>query len=226
MRKLIKGDPAHELYAYRELEKRPARKGKPQSEFSQLMAGAGAYTMALEMWWRVDADQSAKQQQPQDAQKQEQKPDLTAQEKIDTLRSYAGELIKAVTGHGDRIPLMRAMAQSMGISLRDGELQRLLWDARRAITGSAELLTQADEIDLSPTPWCWVGVVIAGALNLMVSLPKIGKTSLLLAWIAAWHRGDLHFLEHELVGPCPPVLIVGTDQPKADWARMISRWGW
>ena len=225
MRKLIKGDPAHELYAYMELEKRPARKGKPQSEFSQLMAGAGAYTMALEMWWRVDAGQSAKQQQPQDAQEQEQKPDLTAQEKIDTLRTYAGQLIEVNTGHGDRIPLMRAMAQSMGISLRDGELQRLLWDARRAITGSAELLTQADEIDLSPTPWCWVGVVIAGALNLMVSLPKIGKTSLLLAWIAAWHRGDLHFLDRELVGPCPPVLIVGTDHPQADWARMMRPLG-
>jgi len=225
MRKLVKGDPAHELYAYKELEKRPERRGKPQSEFSRTMAGAGAYTMALEMWWKVDADQAAKQQQPQDAQQRQQKPDLTAQEKIDTLRAYAGELIKTDSGHGDRIPLLRAMAQSMGISLRDGELQRLLWDARRANTGAAELLTQADEIDLSPTPWCWVGVVIAGALNLLVSLPKIGKTALVLAWIAAWHRGDIHFLDHELVGPCPPVLIVGTDQPKADWARMMAPLG-
>jgi hypothetical protein len=151
--------------------------------------------------------------------------DLCAQKKIATLRVYAGVLIESTTGHGDRIPLMRARARDLDISLRDGELQRLLWDAHRATTGAAELLTQADEIDLTPTPWCWDGIVIAGSLNLMVSLPKIGKTSLLLAWIAAWHRGDLHFLERELVGPCPPVLIVGTDQPKADWARMMRPLG-
>jgi hypothetical protein len=151
--------------------------------------------------------------------------DLSAQAKIDTLRVYAGELIETTTCHGDRIPLMRARARELDISLRDGELQRLLWDARRATTGAAELLTQADEIDLTPTLWCWDGIVIAGTLNLMVSLPKIGKTSLLLAWIAAWHRGDPHFLGRELAGSCPPVLIVGTDQPKADWARMMRPLG-
>jgi AAA domain len=149
----------------------------------------------------------------------------TSQQALDQLRDYAADLIEDNTSHSDRIPLMRAKARGLEISLRDGELQRLLWDARRATTGAAELLTQADEIDLTPTPWCWDGVVIAGTLNLLVSLPKIGKTSLLLAWIAAWHRGDLHFLERELVGTCPPVLIVGTDQPKADWARMMRPLG-
>jgi hypothetical protein len=64
MRKLTKGDHAHELYAYKELEKRPEGRGKPRSEFSRTMAGGGAYTMALQMWWKVDAEQAAKQQQP------------------------------------------------------------------------------------------------------------------------------------------------------------------
>jgi len=154
----------------------------------------------------------------------------TAEEKLASLRSFADELLfggfgDSSTSNTSRVPLMRAKAQELGISLRDGELERLLWDARRATTGAAELLTPADEIDLTPTPWCWDGVVIAGTLNLLVSLPKIGKTSLLLAWIAAWHRGDLHFLERELVGTCPPVLIIGTDQPKADWARMMRPLG-
>jgi hypothetical protein len=103
--------------------------------------------------------------------------DLCAQEKIATLRLYAGVLIESTTGHGDRIPLMRARARDLDISLRDGELQRLLWDARCATNGAAELLTQADEFDLTPSPWCWDGIVIAVTLNLMVSLPKIGKTS-------------------------------------------------
>jgi hypothetical protein len=154
----------------------------------------------------------------------------TAEEKLASLRSFADELLfggfgDSSTSNTSRVPLMRAKAHELEISLRDSELQGLLWDARRAASGAAELLTPADEIDLTPTPWCWDGVVIAGTLNLLVSLPKIGKTSLLLAWIAAWHRGDLHFLERELVGTCPPVLIIGTDQPKADWARMMRPLG-
>lgn len=166
--------------------------------------------------------------QPQQQPSGQARP--TATQKLASLRSFADELLfggfdDSSTSNASRIPLMRAKAQELEISLRDGELQRLLWDARRAASGAAELLTQADEIDLSPTPWCWDGVVIAGTLNLMVSLPKIGKTSLLLAWIAAWHRGDLHFLERELVGPCPPVLIIGTDQPRADWGRMMRPLG-
>lgn len=146
----------------------------------------------------------------------------TTQGCLDNLRHYAGEVISAEIRHGDRIPLLRARAQELGLTLRDTELSRILWDARRQATGTAEPITQSDEIDLSPTPWCWDGLIIGGTLNLLVSLPKVGKTSFLLAWIAAWHRGQMAFLDRELIGPCPPVLIVGTDQPMADWGRMMQ----
>ncbi|MEB3318461.1 MAG: AAA family ATPase [Cyanobacteriota bacterium] len=145
----------------------------------------------------------------------------TTQGCLDTLRHFAGELISAESRYADRIPLLRAKAQELKLPLRDGELSRILWDARRQTTGTAEPITQADEIELSPTPWRWDGLIMSGTLNLLVSLPKVGKTSLLLAWIAAWHRGQVAFLDRELIGPCPPVLIVGTDQPMADWGRMM-----
>ena len=215
-----------ERNAYRTLKENPNAPEPWPEPFSEKMAHLGTYGYSLRVWereYREKAEQAAKQQHPQPEQVQQ--GELTAQDKIDTLRAYAAELIEGNTSHSDRIPLMRALARDLEISLRDEELRRLLWDARRATTGATEILTQADEIDLTPTPWCWVGVVITGVLNLLVSLPKIGKTSLLLAWIAAWHRGDLHFLDCELVGPCPPVLIVGTDQPKADWARMMAPLG-
>jgi len=215
MHELKKGHRPHEVWAYEQLMKRPEGRGRMPQPFSEQMATNGHYTTVLKMWWQKDAAEPA----------QQQKQELTAREKIETLRDAAGFLIEAETSHSDRIPLLRAMARDLVISLRDEELRGMLWDARRAASGSAELLTQADEIDLSPTPWCWDGVVMAGALNLLVSLPKIGKTALVLAWIAAWHRGDIHFLERELVGACPPVLIVGTDQPKSDWARMMAPLG-
>ncbi len=66
---------------------------------------------------------------------------------------------------------------------------------------------------------------MADCLNLLTGLPKTGKTSLLLALIGAWRRGEPSFLGHRLVGPCPPVLIVGTDQPESDWGRMLREVG-
>jgi hypothetical protein len=55
-----------------------------------------------------------------------------------------------------------------------------------------------------------------------VALPKQGKTSLVVALIAAWHHGAGTFLDRPLQGPCPPVLLIGTDQGQADWGRLLQ----
>ena len=62
------------------------------------------------------------------------------------------------------------------------------------------------------------------AVNLFIASPKVGKTSLVIAAIAAWHRGET-FLGKQFYGECPPVLIVGSDQPQSDWGRMLQREG-
>ena len=154
-----------------------------------------------------------------------QRPRLSDQEKLATMRQAAAALLENGAAFGDRIPLLRGRAQELGISLRDQELQRLIWDARRAAAGTIEPLTPGDRIDLSPCPFHWEGVIMLAALNLLVALPKIGKTSLMLALIAAWHRGEPAFLGLRLIGPCPPVVIVGTDQPSSDWGRMLQEVG-
>ena len=165
------------------------------------------------------------QQQAEPAQKPQPRRELTPHEKISAMRDLAADLLDQKTPFPDRVPLLRARAETLDLTLRDQELQRLLWDARRARAGTINPLGTGEVIDLSPCPWHWEGMLMAECLNLIAALPKTGKTSLLLALIGAWRRGQPDFLGIPLIGPCPPVLIVGTDQPASDWGRMLREVG-
>jgi hypothetical protein len=153
------------------------------------------------------------------------KPRLTPAQKLSAMQELAGELLEQGAPFASRLPLLRARAEELELTLRDDELRRLIWDARRAAAGGAELLAPGDRLDLTPTRWIWEGVVMPAALNLLIALPKVGKTSLMLAMLGAWHRGQPDFLGLPLIGTCPPVLIVGTDQPQSDWGRMLLEVG-
>lgn len=169
----------------------------------------------------LESQQQAAAAPPAEPQRRE----LTPQEKLSAMRGLAAELLEQQTPFPDRVPLLRARAELLGLTLRDQELQRFLWDARRAAAGAIEPLGAGDVIDLTPEPWHWEGVLMADCLNLITALPKAGKTSLLLEMIGAWSRGEPSFLGLPLIGPCPPVLIVGTDQPQSDWGRMLRQAG-
>ena len=143
-------------------------------------------------------------------------------ERLKSLEIYARQLLQESTPYAHRLPLMRAKAIELSLHVRDQELQKFLWNARRDAAGAKEPLVPGDVLKLLPCPWHLSGVVMASAFNLLVALPKVGKTSLVLAMISAWHHGEQTFLGKELVGQCPPVLIVGTDQPLQDWARMLQ----
>ncbi|MFM8525182.1 MAG: AAA family ATPase, partial [Cyanobacteriota bacterium] len=153
------------------------------------------------------------------------KPRLSPAQKLASLRELAAELLEQKAAFSDRVPLLRAKAEDLDLTLRDDELRRLIWDARRAASGANELLGPGAVLDLTPARWIWEGVIMPAALNLLIALPKVGKTSLVLAMLAAWHRGEPTFLGLPLVGTCPPVLIVGTDQPQSDWGRMLLEVG-
>jgi hypothetical protein len=174
-----------------------------------------------------DGDYSARLKQgrkahPPEGGEEKQRPrNLTPQQKIASLRKLAADLLEHQTPFPDRLPLLRAKAEVLGITLRDQELQRYVGDARRAANGTTEPLKPGDVLSFAPCPWHWEGVLMASCFNLLTGLPKTGKTSLVLAMLAAWSRGEPSFLGMDLIGPCPPVLIVGTDQPESDWARML-----
>lgn len=150
---------------------------------------------------------------------------LSPQQKLTALRELAAAMLKQSTPFADRVPLLRARAEALHLTLRDQELLRLLWDARRAATGADQLLVPGSRIDFTQTSWIWEGIIMPAAANLLVGLPKTGKTALMLAMLGAWHRGEPSFLGLPLFGSCPPILIVGTDQPQSDWGRMLLEVG-
>jgi hypothetical protein len=190
----------------------------PGEMYSPSKAKEGEYTKRLKQALAAHPPTEEGAEKPR-------KDKLTDRQKIAAIRSYAAKLLEQQTPFSDRLPLLRAHAQELYLTLRDQELQRFIWDARRAAAGGIEPLGPGDVINLSPTPWHWEEVLMADCLNLLTGLPKCGKTSLLLALIGAWQRGKPSFLGHRLVGPCPPVLIVGTDQPESDWGRMLREVG-
>ena len=150
---------------------------------------------------------------------------LTHPEILKRLRAAAAALLEKKVRATERIPLLRALAGEYGFLMRDGELQRIVWDARRAARGDIGAVLPGEVLDLSPTRWLWEGMLLVECLNLIVGLPKAGKTSLLVAMVAAWHQGATEFLGMPLIGPCPPVLLVGVDMPQNDWGQMLKDFG-
>jgi hypothetical protein len=150
---------------------------------------------------------------------------LPLPERMDLMREKAEALMGDPSVPSlDRLPVLRERASELDLPLRDGELAKLLWQARRNLSAPAEALGAGDLLDFTPTPWLWEGLLMREAVNLVVALPKVGKTSLLLEAISSWHRGEA-FLGRKFHGECPPVLIVGSDQPQSDWGRMLQRVG-
>lgn len=125
------------------------------------------------------------------------------------LHSIADQLLDLDSAR--RLPLLRNQAKNLGLSLRDRELENLLKHARREREGRGAKRRGKRQLKIVDIPWLLDGLLIKEAFNLLVAMPKVGKTSLLLAMIAAWHGGDSRFLSKDLFGECPPVLIVGND---------------
>lgn len=150
---------------------------------------------------------------------------MTAEEKLADLLALAGKLQADRTGFAERLPILRHRAAEIDLPIRDQELAGFLTAARRQRLGADGLLETGAIIDLSPEPWVCEGLILRGCLNLVIAMPKQGKTSFVVSLVANWSLGVGSFLDRQLHGPCPPVLIVGTDQGQADWGRMLQAAG-
>ena len=59
--------------------------------------------------------------------------------------------------------------------------------------------------------------------NMLISLPKVGKTTLLIAMTAAWRNGAQRYLGQPLVCTCPRVIV--PDMSRIHWMNLVSRFG-
>ncbi|MEA5391151.1 AAA family ATPase [Cyanobium gracile UHCC 0139] len=152
---------------------------------------------------------------------------LTESQRFELLRGRARQVLEEHPRKVEQELAMRLAAHALELpALGQQQIRTLLWEARNGDAGPVQPLTANQPLSLAPTPWLLEGIVMAGALNLIVALPKIGKTAWALGFLGAWIHGLQTFLGCSLPAtPCPPVLIVGTDQPENDWGRMLAQFG-
>ena len=138
------------------------------------------------------------------------------------LHKMAKRLIAEKVPPHIRTALIRNEALNERLALRDGEIMAICATARRELQGRAGAVTETDEFDIPDEVWAWENVIAGQTPNLVVALQKVGKTALIAGLISAWHYGNGEFLGHKLHGPCPPVIIAGTDQTMADWRGVLA----
>jgi hypothetical protein len=143
-------------------------------------------------------------------------------EALRNLHLLAKRLIAEKVRPHERTALIRTAALEERIALRDGEIMAITAHARRELQGRAGAVTPDDEFDIPDEVWAWDQVIAGQTPNLLVALQKVGKTALMAGLISAWHYGAGEFLGHALHGPCPPVLIAGTDQTMGDWRSVLA----
>ncbi len=153
-------------------------------------------------------------------------PDSIAS-KLDTLEIEVFKLFQpdCTIKPLDRIIHMRDFCQRKGLKLTDSEIRQKIWQGRRRMEGAVEMYECNQIIDCPEETWAWEGIIMSADANLLISLPKCGKTTLIIDLIATWSRGNDEFLGQKLIGKCPPVIIVGTDMTTSRWMPLLHRFG-
>ena len=144
-------------------------------------------------------------------------------ERMQALREQAARLIhdQDIPSDIDRLSILRKQNEGLKLKLNEKELQKLLWEARR-INGERPLpLMGGCEILLPSTEWWLDQIIQAGVINLLVAMPKTGKTRFIIRIIKALLHGEEYFLEQRLSQRKPSLLILGNDQTASEWAVLL-----
>jgi hypothetical protein len=150
---------------------------------------------------------------------------LTTAQKMKALNCFADRLLSGSVPVADRLIHLRHHADELKLTIRDNEIQRKLWESRRRLSEAVEMYAPGFAAALQSEPWAWDGIILAGDTTLICALPKLGKTTLLIDGIGRWHRGEREHLGRQFHGPCPPVIVAGTDMPLRRWMLMFARFG-
>ena len=119
--------------------------------------------------------------------------------------------------------LLLERANLLGLKKLDYRQQReILQRAKSATSGIGIKRKGSRKLSAIEIPFLWDGIIPANRSTCVVGLPKTFKSTTVIHMVAAWFRGESSFLGHELVGECPPLVIVGTDQNEADWVTTLA----
>ena len=134
-------------------------------------------------------------------------------------------VVGSTTDSQDRLLIFREHAEEIGLPLTRVEAAHYLAQASGKKVGIPEPKRGGANLDVSPVPWLWEGVVMRGRQNLLVAPPKIGKSALMVALASASIRGREEFLDLPIRSHINHLIIVGTDQNVSDWWTLLEREG-
>lgn len=188
-----------------------------EEPFSPGKARDGYYSELLRDWLKKPLEVDANGLPVPDAVK-------TVGDALIELEDKASGLLTQRVSQSHRLIHLREAASDLGLNVRDGELKRVLADARRRLDGVTESVGQR-ALSMAPVPWMVEGLLMARCLNLLIAPPKVGKTSMAMQMVSQWAAGAESYLGQPFRTPCPPVLVVGPDMPECDWAHMLNGMG-
>ena len=127
----------------------------------------------------------------------------------------------------DKVPvfqrntLIRCAGNDLNLLLNLQAIFGISGQARRELEGTQDGYSANEKIKIPKTKWLWEHLISEGNVSLVVALPKVGKSSLIGAFLGAMSRGNSEYLEKQITSKAKPVYVLGTDQPMADWAEIL-----
>ena len=120
-----------------------------------------------------------------------------------------------------RAGIIRNQAKMESIPLSSRDVFLILAKARRDIEGVDEGEKPNVELEVNEESWLWDQLITEANLTLIVSMPKVGKSSLVGAFLGQLSSGSTEYLGKEIKGEKRSIYIVGSDQPLNDWVKIL-----
>lgn len=141
---------------------------------------------------------------------------------LDTLHAAAEQHLVDKTPWHERNILLKTQASALGLSLDSKTLAAVVATARANLREESVGIGPDDVFQIPEERWLAEDLIASRTLTLMVALQKVGKSSVVCNILGEIAKGRGEFLERfTLFPPCPKVIIVGTDQPLADWREVM-----
>ena len=137
------------------------------------------------------------------------------------LEEFCKKLFLAKKPFLERRTILRNHCKDLGLYIPDRDLFSIERKVRQATKGRSDGDFPNVPIEIEEEKWIWKTLISQEQLNLVVALQKVGKSSLISAFLAALTHGLTDYLGQELTGGRRPLIIVGTDQPQSDWANIL-----
>ena len=142
------------------------------------------------------------------------------------LEGFAKQIIQDKSiGVTQRLTHLRRCVKLLGKSslyVKDEDLKNILYEQRRVLNGSNKAWKGGDVLKFNPQPFMWHGVIMKNTTNLVVSLPKVGKSRLFTQMYGQLVECEETFLGQKLQEEIPYFYISGCDQPDDDWALCLK----